>query len=80
MSTNWAPLILAVAPNGARKTQQDHPALPITPEALARLSSGRHYVVNIAFILPEACAEYIVADGWTAALEALRRDLGNGRG
>ncbi len=27
--------MLAVAPNGARKTQQDHPLLPITPKELA---------------------------------------------
>lgn len=31
----WDPLIITVAPNGARKTQTDHPALPITPEDLA---------------------------------------------
>ena len=30
-----APLIITVAPNGARKTKQDHPALPITPDELA---------------------------------------------
>ena len=31
----WVPLILSVAPNGARKTKKDHPALPITPRELA---------------------------------------------
>ncbi|NIA70196.1 3-keto-5-aminohexanoate cleavage protein [Pelagibius litoralis] len=31
----WTPLVLAVAPNGARKTRQDHPALPITPAEIA---------------------------------------------
>ncbi len=29
------PLVIMVAPNGARKTQQDHPALPISPAELA---------------------------------------------
>ncbi|MBP5857578.1 3-keto-5-aminohexanoate cleavage protein [Marivibrio halodurans] len=29
------PLIIAVAPNGARRTKRDHPALPITPAELA---------------------------------------------
>lgn len=29
------PLVLTVAPNGARKTKTDHPALPILPEELA---------------------------------------------
>lgn len=32
---DWEPLFLAVAPNGARKTQKDHPALPITATELA---------------------------------------------
>lgn len=31
----WQPLFVAVAPNGARKTKEHHPALPITPEELA---------------------------------------------
>lgn len=31
-----APLILAVAPNGARRGKADHPALPITPAEIAR--------------------------------------------
>ena len=30
-----SPLIITVAPNGARKTRADHPALPITPDELA---------------------------------------------
>ncbi len=29
------PLLIAVAPNGARKTKQDHPTLPISPDELA---------------------------------------------
>ena len=34
-SEGWSPLILTVAPNGARKTKNDHPALPITAEEIA---------------------------------------------
>ena len=34
-ASGWGPMVLAVAPNGARKTQADHPALPITPEEIA---------------------------------------------
>lgn len=30
-----APCLLTVAPNGARRTYDDHPAIPLTPEALA---------------------------------------------
>lgn len=33
--TEDAPLIIMVAPNGARKTQADHPAVPISAEELA---------------------------------------------
>jgi len=33
---DWTPLIITVAPNGARKTHQDHPALPMTADELAR--------------------------------------------
>ncbi|HIP77601.1 MAG TPA: 3-keto-5-aminohexanoate cleavage protein, partial [Kiloniellaceae bacterium] len=32
---DWAPLILTVAPNGARKTRRDHPAVPIRPAEIA---------------------------------------------
>lgn len=35
----WTPLVLAVAPNGARKTKADHPALPIEPTELAETAS-----------------------------------------
>ncbi len=30
------PLIIAVAPNGARKTREDHPAIPLSAEETAR--------------------------------------------
>jgi len=33
---DWTPLVIAVAPNGARKTQKDHEALPITADEIAR--------------------------------------------
>lgn len=32
---HWPPLALMVAPNGARRTRHDHPALPMTPAHLA---------------------------------------------
>ncbi len=34
--TDLKPLVIAVAPNGARYTKQDHPALPITPSELVQ--------------------------------------------
>jgi uncharacterized protein (DUF849 family) len=37
---DWTPLILAVAPNGARKTRADHPAVPISPAELAATAAA----------------------------------------
>ena len=37
---NWDPLILTVAPNGARKTKADHPELPLTPEEIGRTAAA----------------------------------------
>ncbi|RDD61688.1 3-keto-5-aminohexanoate cleavage protein [Ferruginivarius sediminum] len=37
-ASGWAPLVIAVAPNGARKTAADHPRLPVTPAEIARES------------------------------------------
>lgn len=34
------PLMIAVAPNGARKTQLDHPQLPISPKEIARTAAA----------------------------------------
>ena len=39
MSADWAPLILAVAPNGAYKIQTDHLALPVTADEIARTAA-----------------------------------------
>jgi len=38
---DWTPLMIAVAPNGARKTHQDHKALPMTAEETARDAKSR---------------------------------------
>lgn len=34
------PLIIAVAPNGARKTRSDHPELPMSPDEIARTAAA----------------------------------------
>ena len=33
-------VVVAVAPNGGRKTKADHPALPVSPDELARTAAG----------------------------------------
>ena len=38
--STWQPLIIAVAPNGARKTKADHPALPISPSEIAETAQA----------------------------------------
>jgi len=39
-AVDWPPLILAVAPNGARKTRDDHPAVPISPAEIAETAAA----------------------------------------
>lgn len=39
MSESADPFIIMCAPNGARRTKKDHPALPITPDELAECAS-----------------------------------------
>lgn len=35
----FSPCLLMVAPNGARRVYHDHPAIPLTPEELARVAN-----------------------------------------
>lgn len=35
----WEPLVVAAAPNGARKTKADHPNLPISPDEVAETAA-----------------------------------------
>jgi len=77
--TDGDPALIMVAPNGARKTPADHPALPVGPEAIARTAA----------LCAEAGASIIhlhVRDGSMAhsldpalyrdAIEAVRRETG----
>ncbi|MFQ5984647.1 MAG: 3-keto-5-aminohexanoate cleavage protein [Alphaproteobacteria bacterium] len=40
MTKGWDKLIVTVAPNGARRTKRDHPALPLTPDEIARTAAA----------------------------------------
>jgi len=83
MTTNDidAPLILAVAPNGARKTQADHPALPITPDEIAR-EAARCREAGAAMIhlhvRDTELKHSLDADAYAAATAAVRREVGDG--
>ncbi len=74
-----APLIITVAPNGARKTKADHPALPIAPEELAE-TAARCQAAGAAMIhLHVRDAEgghSLDPDTYRAAIEAIEARLG----
>ena len=76
-----APLILAVAPNGARKTQADHPAIPITPDEIAA-EAARCREAGAAMIhlhVRDADNKHSLdADAYAAATAAIRREVGDG--
>jgi uncharacterized protein (DUF849 family) len=38
----WEPASIMVAPNGARRTKQDHPALPMNAAETARCAAACH--------------------------------------
>jgi uncharacterized protein (DUF849 family) len=75
-----APIAIAVAPNGARKSRADHPRLPLTPPELAQcaadvLAAGAsmlHLHVRDA-----AGRHSLEADDYRAAIEAIRERVGD---
>jgi len=76
-----APLILAVAPTGARKTRADHPAIPITPDEIAR-DAARCREAGAAMIhlhVRDADNKHSLdADAYARATAAIRREVGDG--
>jgi prepilin-type processing-associated H-X9-DG protein len=76
-----APLILAVAPNGARKTKADHPAVPIGPAELAA-EAARCREAGVAMIhlhVRDANDKHSLdADAYALATAAVRREVGDG--
>jgi uncharacterized protein (DUF849 family) len=66
VSIEWPPLIGAVAPNGARKTKDDHPALPITADEIAATAAacrdGRHTLDAGAYRTATAAVRSAVGD------------------
>jgi uncharacterized protein (DUF849 family) len=76
----WEPLIVTVAPNGARKTKDDHPALPLTPAEIAEtaeacLTAG---AAMIHLHVRDADAGHTLSvKAYRAAIGALRDRLGD---
>jgi len=76
-----APLILAVAPTGARKTKADHPAIPITAEECARAAAACRDAGAAMIHLHVRDAEgghSLDADLYREAIAAVRREAGDG--
>lgn len=75
----WTPLTLAVAPNGARRSRADHPALPVTPAELARtavecLDAG---AAMLHLHVRDAAGRHSLdADAYRVAIDAVRAAVG----
>ncbi len=77
---DWPPLILAVAPNGARKTHADHPKLPMTPAEIAEtavdcLAAGAAMIH--LHVRDAAGAHSLDPDLYRQAIDALRDAVGD---
>lgn len=73
------PLIIASAPNGARKTKADHPAIPIAPDDLAREAAKCAEAGASLLHLHVRDAKgghSLDADAYRAATEAVRHAVG----
>jgi len=75
------PCILMVAPNGARKTKADHPALPLNPRDLAETAAACAAAGASAIHLhvrDEAGRHSLDATRYRAAIDAVRDVVGDG--
>jgi len=78
--TNTKPLMIAVAPNGARKTNTDHPALPITPKQLAdtavRCLEAGACMIHL-HVRDSNQAHTLDVDSYRTAISAIRSRVGS---
>lgn len=73
------PLILAIAPNGARRTPADHPAIPITPDEIGRAaaeSAAAGAAMIHAHVRDGDMRHLLDADAYRDAIAAIRREVG----
>jgi len=79
MNPEWPPFIVGVAPNGARKTKADHPALPMTADELAREAAACRdagaALIHL-HIRDKAGKHLLDAEAYRAATAAIRREAG----
>ncbi|MFQ5973095.1 MAG: 3-keto-5-aminohexanoate cleavage protein [Alphaproteobacteria bacterium] len=76
----WQPLIVGVAPTGARRTKTDHPGLPTTPAELAA-TAGSCREAGAALIhlhVRDGAGRHTLdADTYRQAIEAVRERVGD---
>lgn len=80
MSDTGSPFILAVAPNGARKTKADHPALPMTAAEIGRTAAECREAGAAMIHLHVRDSEgrhSLNADLYRAAIQAVRDEAGD---
>ncbi len=77
--TGSSPLIVAVAPTGARRTKSDHPRLPITPAEIAR-EAGAALEAGAAMLHLHVRDDHgrhtLDADAYRSAIAAVRAEVG----
>lgn len=74
------PLIVAVAPNGARKTKADHPALPVTADEIAAAAAACREAGAAMIHLhvrDRDGAHLLDAEAYRRATAAIRREVGD---
>jgi 3-keto-5-aminohexanoate cleavage enzyme len=77
----WEPVSIMVAPNGARRTKQDHPALPMTTAEIARTAAACHAAGAAAIHVHVRDGEgrhVLDADLYRDATAAIRCEVGQG--
>jgi uncharacterized protein (DUF849 family) len=74
------PLVLTVAPNGARKTRRDHPELPITPAELAHCAAACREIGASMMHLHVRKADgshSLASEDYRPAIEAVKKVVGD---
>ena len=73
-------VMIAVAPNGARKTQRDHTQLPITSQSLAATAAGCREAGACMIHLhvrDDSQSHSLDSDRYKAAIKAIRKEVGS---
>ncbi len=76
----WAPLVVAVAPNGARRTKADHPALPMSAAEIAATAAacaGAGAALLHLHVRDRDGRHTIDAGAYRDAIAAVRAELGD---